>query len=237
MPSSPTTAPQPSNLNIRDYAAKGRRRSLEAEVAVLRDYAANLRLAATRAREAANNAAAQQQISFEVPYCQPQSVTAAVGTVEGTSFNENIKTTLMCKNVPNDYSRDMFIAVLDSEGLAGLYDFVYLPRDFKKKAAFGYAFVNFQGHEQTLLGMQRLQGFKEWKVPSRKVLQVVWSSPHQGLDEHMERYRNSPVMHDLMPDEYKPILLKGGIRIEFPRPTARMRAPHHQCNQVYHLCN
>ena len=28
-----------------------------------------------------------------------------------------------------------------------------------------------------------------------QVCQVTWSGPHQGLDGHVERYRNSPVMH------------------------------------------
>ena len=32
-----------------------------------------------------------------------------------------------------------------------------------------------------------------------------WSHPYQGLDAHIERYRNSPVMHEDVPDEYKPM--------------------------------
>ena len=28
-----------------------------------------------------------------------------------------------------------------------------------------------------------------------KVCRVTWSGPHQGLAAHVERYRNSPVMH------------------------------------------
>jgi len=59
---------------------------------------------------------------------------------------------------------------------------------------------------------------------SEGALQVRWSSK-QGLHTHVELYRNSPVMHELVPDEYKPILLKDGVRIPFPPPTRRVRKP------------
>lgn len=135
------------------------------------------------------------------------------------------RTTLMFKNLPNDYTRGMFCEMFDSAGFAGLFNFVYLPRDFKKSAGFGYAFVNFELHAGATAAMRSLRGFSRWEVPSRKILEVAWSSPHQGLTAHVERYRNSPIMHEAMPDDYKPILLKDGFRISFPAPTKRLRAP------------
>ena len=38
-------------------------------------------------------------------------------------------------------------------------------------------------------------GFDRWALPTAKVCQVGWSGPHQGFQAHVERYRNSPVMH------------------------------------------
>lgn len=54
-------------------------------------------------------------------------------------------------------------------------------------------------------------GFERWALPTAKVgtvavslqlkivpcqvCQVGWSGPHQGFEAHVERYRNSPVMH------------------------------------------
>ena len=48
----------------------------------------------------------------------------------------------MLRNLPNNYTRDMFLSLLDEEGLSELYDFVYLPMDFCRDANLGYAFVN-----------------------------------------------------------------------------------------------
>jgi len=212
---------------------------LEVHAAALSCHAANLQVAAALAREAANAAAPRQQISTEVSSRRPTFPKAnaswkassvafqkETARIEETSLSEKTYTTLMCKNVPNDLSRSMFIAMLDSEGLAGLYDLVYVPLDFTKNVGFGYAFVNFQNHEGAVLAMQCLQGFARWRVPSSKTLEVVWSSPHQGLDHNVKIHRNSRIMHDQMPDEYKPILLKDGVRVEFPRPTRRIRAPY-----------
>lgn len=49
---------------------------------------------------------------------------------------------VMLRNLPNNYTRDMFLSLLDEEGLSELYDFVYLPMDFCRDANLGYAFVN-----------------------------------------------------------------------------------------------
>jgi hypothetical protein len=42
------------------------------------------------------------------------------------------------------------------------------------------------------------------------------------LRNQVELYRNSPVMHHSVPDACKPILLRNGVRIPFPAPTARL---------------
>merc|ERR1740120_413238 len=60
------------------------------------------------------------------------------------------RTTIMLRNIPNDYTRDMLLELLDSEGLASLYDFVYLPSDFKRWQGLGYAFVNMVSHEDAV---------------------------------------------------------------------------------------
>lgn len=55
--------------------------------------------------------------------------------------------------------------------------------------------------------------------------QGLWGGPHQGLEAHVERYRNSPVMHEDVPDTFKPVLFANGVRISFPLPTRKLRAP------------
>mmetsp|Transcript_41204 Transcript_41204/g.123149 ORF Transcript_41204/g.123149 Transcript_41204/m.123149 type:complete len:97 (-) Transcript_41204:455-745(-) len=68
-------------------------------------------------------------------------------------------------------------------------------------------------------------GYKKWMFPSAKVAHVSWSVLHQGLKAHIKRYRNSPLMHESVPDEYKPVLLSGGVRVSFPPPTKELAAP------------
>lgn len=143
----------------------------------------------------------------------------------GYKKGEEHYTTVMLRNLPNDYTRDMLLEFLDSEGFVGDYDFVYLPVDFRKQSNLGYAFVNLLTHEDGARAWKRLQGYQNWKVPSQKVLSMSWSTPLQGLEANIERYRNSPVMHEDVPDHFKPLLFKNGHSVPFPQPTRRLRAP------------
>lgn len=135
------------------------------------------------------------------------------------------RTTVMLRNMPNNYSRSMLLDLLDAEGFAGQYDFLYLPMDFQSRASLGYAFINFTSSRLAESFWHTFDGYSNWAIPSRKVSGVSWSGPHQGLAAHVERYRNSPVMCESTPDEYKPILFDHGVRIPFPAPTRRIRAP------------
>lgn len=136
------------------------------------------------------------------------------------------KTTLMLKNLPSSYTQCKLLETLDSMGLVGKYDFVYLPVDFLSGAGFGYGFVNFTTGRDAVMAMQMMQGYTGWnETGCRKVLEVCWSDPHQGRDCLIERYRNSRVMHGSVPVHYKPVLLKDGSRISFPSPTKRIRPP------------
>lgn len=134
-------------------------------------------------------------------------------------------TTVMIRNLPNNYSRAMLIDLIDSEGFQGRFDFLYLPIDFNTKACLGYAFVNLVTHEVACEFMGVFADFSEWIIPSRKHCIISWSGPHQGLEEHIDRYRNSPVMHAAVPDECKPVVFKQGVRMPFPPPTKKVRAP------------
>lgn len=134
-------------------------------------------------------------------------------------------TTVMMRNLPNNYTRTMLLELLDNQGFWGCYNMVYLPMDFSSAAGFGYAFINFVKSEGAEHFRDHFQGFAEWSVPSEKICDVMWSGVHQGLEAHIERYRNSPVMHQSVPDEFKPALFVNGERVPFPAPTKPPRAP------------
>ena len=138
---------------------------------------------------------------------------------------EQAKTTVMLRNLPNNYTRSMLLNLLEKQGFVGRFDFLYLPCDFQRKANLGYAFVNLVNREAAQDLWKTLDGFRGWALPSAKVCEVRWSGPHQGFEAHVERYRNSPVMHKSVPDEYRPVIFADGQRQRFPAPTKFIKPP------------
>lgn len=134
-------------------------------------------------------------------------------------------TTVMLCNVPNDYTRSMLLDLLDRHGFARRYDFAYLPVDFTRSAGLGYAFVNMTSAADAQAVRRSLEGFRKWSVPSSKICSVRWSDPCQGLEANLDRYKNSPVMHASVPDEFKPLLFREGVRVPFPEPTIKIKKP------------
>jgi hypothetical protein len=136
-------------------------------------------------------------------------------------------TTVMMRNLPNDYSREMLVELLESEGFMGMFDLLYLPIDFQSSSGLGYAFVNLVTPKIAERFLQRFTGFNNWSMTSEKVCVVTWSDSLQGLSAHIERYRNSPVMHESVPDVFRPLLFNGSQRVPFPGPTKKIRPPRH----------
>jgi len=145
--------------------------------------------------------------------------------VEEDAEGQEWRTTVMIRNMPNNYTREMLLELVDDMGFSGSYDFAYLPVDFQSQAGLGYAFINFVSVADAQLCFEQFEGFSNWKVPSEKVCTVTWSSPAQGFEQHIERYKNSPVMHPSLPDEWKPVLFQQGMRVAFPPPTKPIKTP------------
>jgi len=139
--------------------------------------------------------------------------------------NGHTRTTVMLRNLPPEYTRDMVIKLLNTEGFERLYDFVYMPMNLRTMASFGYVFVNLVSPVVADQCRSVFQGLNRWEVKSDKVCDVLWSAEQQGLSANIERYRNSPVMHEIVPEECKPVVLANGVRVPFPAPTKRLREP------------
>jgi hypothetical protein len=210
--------------------------SLDAKAAALSAYAAQVKAEARRARAAAAVARRNrgQEVGSTMSSQPSESIADSCVDItedlvaapdEIAEIPDDDRTTLMFRNLPNNYSRAILLQMLDSEGFKGTYNLVYLPTDFRNVAGFGYAFVNFCTHERAQQAKVTFQGFSRWTVPSRKTCDVVWTNPEQGFDAHVQRFQNSPVMHESVPDEFKPVVFENGVRVPFPLPTKRIRAP------------
>lgn len=134
--------------------------------------------------------------------------------------------TVMLRNLPNDYTRDMLVRLLETKGFRSRFDFVYYPIDFSRASGLGYAFVNFVTHDDAHHAMEVFANFDDWEVPSVKVLQLSWSMPLQGLAANIERYRNNAIMHPDVPEHFKPLVFKNGHPVPFPFPTRNIHPPH-----------
>lgn len=160
--------------------------------------------------------------SLDASYCS-----GIIAPASNPSHHAPHDTTMMMRNLPNDYSREMLIDLLIAQGYERCFDLVYLPIDFQSNSGLGYAFVNFLTPEVAERFCRQLSGFRNWCVFSDKVCEVSSSTSHQGLQAHIERYRNSPVMHESVPECYRPVLFRGSERVPFPPPTKKIRAPRH----------
>jgi hypothetical protein len=132
-------------------------------------------------------------------------------------------TTMMLRNIPNKYTRDMLVNQV-SRDFRGQFDFVYLPIDFKNKCNVGYGFINFRTLQARIHFANAFDGVDVSKclpgLNSRKVVEVSFARVH-GLDENVNRLRNSPVMTELADHpEWMPLIFdEDGEVLPFPQPT------------------
>lgn len=108
-------------------------------------------------------------------------------------------TTVMLRNIPNRYSRDMLTERLN-ETYKGQYDFVYLPIDFNSKCNVGYAFINFRNSSTASVFTQEFHGKRTKHVlpgfSSAKVCEVSYARV-QGRDANMENLRDEKFVEKL----------------------------------------
>ncbi|CAK0833326.1 unnamed protein product [Prorocentrum cordatum] len=106
--------------------------------------------------------------------------------------------------------------------------FVYIPTDFKTKLCMGYGFVNLTDGKNVQHFIEVFDGYSEWcHSSSSKVCKAIQSQT-QGLAANIERYRNSPVMSDEVPESFKPALFVGGKQVPFPEPTKELPRIQHR---------
>jgi hypothetical protein len=136
------------------------------------------------------------------------------------------RTTLVMKNIPRSYSRERLLALLSSQGFTYLYDFVYLPRDSREGYLnLGYAIVNAVSHSDAKRLKRQFQHFSKWEDESQETCQVSWLDSVQGYEALINRYRNCPWMHEVVPVNFKPLIFFEGTAVTFPPPTKKLRMP------------
>lgn len=104
------------------------------------------------------------------------------------------RTTLMIKNIPNKYNQEMLLTAINKNHET-LYDFFYLPIDFKNKCNVGYAFINFKS-ANSIPAFYNEFNDKRWeKFNSEKVCQISYARI-QGKDAMIEHFKNSSLLFE-----------------------------------------
>ncbi|KAK9821713.1 hypothetical protein WJX81_001329 [Elliptochloris bilobata] len=114
--------------------------------------------------------------------------------LDRVSNNEDRRTTLMIKNIPNKYTQKMLLSTMD-EQFKGAYDFFYLPIDFKNKCNVGYAFINMVDPRYIIPLVQRFNHKKWEKFNSEKVCHISYARI-QGKNALVTHFQNSSLMHE-----------------------------------------
>ncbi|KAF8391130.1 hypothetical protein HHK36_023431 [Tetracentron sinense] len=107
---------------------------------------------------------------------------------------EDMRTTLMIKNIPNKYTSKMLLVAID-ENHKGTYDFLYLPIDFKNKCNVGYAFINMVSPSHIIPFYQAFNGKKWEKFNSEKVASLAYARI-QGKAALVTHFQNSSLMNE-----------------------------------------
>lgn len=114
--------------------------------------------------------------------------------------NNDTRTTLMIKNIPNKYTQAMLLESINKNH-AFTFDFMYLPIDFKNKCNVGYAFINFVDYRFIPSFYQEFDGKKWEKFNSEKVCALSYARI-QGRLNLEKHFQSSSIMdqdHSMRP--------------------------------------
>eukprot|EP00928_Gymnodinium_smaydae_P019933 TRINITY_DN17683_c0_g2_i1.p1 TRINITY_DN17683_c0_g2~~TRINITY_DN17683_c0_g2_i1.p1 ORF type:complete len:167 (-),score=11.65 TRINITY_DN17683_c0_g2_i1:383-883(-) len=156
-------------------------------------------------------------------FCRQSCVGSAQATVSRISSCEEARaaesrTTVVLRNLPLRYTSSKLIRTIDLEGFAGMYDFIYVPMNFKARTSYGYGFVNLIDALTAQRFREAFEGFSRWSSKSKNVCRVVWATKQQGLQANIHHYGKSTVMMESVPPENKPRIFRNGVEIPFPLP-------------------
>ncbi|KAA8499437.1 Protein MEI2-like 4 [Porphyridium purpureum] len=126
---------------------------------------------------------------------------------------KDTRTSLMVRNIPNKYTQRMLLATIE-ETHRGLFDFFYLPIDFKNRCNVGYAFINFVRPTDIVSFFERFHARKWGKFNSEKICEIAYARI-QGKASLVAHFQNSSLMNE--DPKCRPVLFNtAGEQEEFP---------------------
>lgn len=140
--------------------------------------------------------------------CQHDDDDAHLDMVIQTLSERSARTTLMIRNVPVLYTREMLLAEWPNNAT---YDFLYLPFSCSMQRNLSYAFVNFASEEMALAFAAKWQKKRLAHYTSRKPLNISFADV-QGRDGNLWELKKKRVKR-IKVNQCQPLIFENGKRV------------------------
>eukprot|EP00854_Cymbomonas_tetramitiformis_P012437 gene12437-14694_t len=104
------------------------------------------------------------------------------------------RTALMIRNIPNKYTQDMLLAIINKNH-KGQYDFFYLPIDFRNKCNVGYAFINMTSPKH-VVSFHLAFHKKKWEHFNSEKITGISYARIQTRSALIAHFQNSSLLHE-----------------------------------------
>ena len=115
------------------------------------------------------------------------------------------RTTVMIKNIPRKVSQKFMLKLLERK-YAGMFNFFYLPIDFKKNCNVGYAFINFRTCKNIIQFYFDLHE-QYWYFDKSKKCYLSYARI-QGYKSIAQHFNKSLLLKQIQSNDLKPYLLE-----------------------------
>lgn len=126
-------------------------------------------------------------------------------------------TTMMLRNIPNQFTQFALRQEIDSAGFADSYNFFYLPMDTKNQKNVGYAFVNFLKSSDATRFFEAFSGYRFNRHRSRKLGEVA-PAYIQGLEKNLLYLQDKVVRNG----HHSPIVVIAGQDVDVDQALANL---------------
>lgn len=109
-----------------------------------------------------------------------------------TDFEKDGILTVMMRNIPNRYTKQMVVEEIDEAGFSGLYDFFYLPIDSMRGSNRGFAFLNWKSPSFAAQFKSVFEGMKMKHFKSTKRIAIA-AATLQGYEANYSHYMDKLV--------------------------------------------
>lgn len=128
---------------------------------------------------------------------------------------EDKRTTCMIRNIPNQYTQRSLAATIDQQSPDSVYNFLYVPINFRNRRNVGYAFINFEQPKHIIPFFHNFDGCNWPKFNSEKVCAVAYARL-QGLEALISHFSNSGSQQRKPPPKAEPLFrITGNSRQQF----------------------